>query len=175
MDLRALDRKALDINIALIATINEDEYDLPTPCAKWNVRELVEHLADATFSFAGTTGKSYEEAADAATETFSQPGYLEQTVEFGRFGSVPGRTRLAAHLMDSVLHTWDLNKALGRPTDLDEELAAATFKIVSRMPMGPPYRAEDGVFHEPVPVPETASLTDRLVGLAGRSPGWSRV
>lgn len=174
MDLIALDRKALDINLALIKTIEEDQCGLRTPCDKWNVGELLQHLTDSTWSFAGLKNEGgYPQAADAAIETFSADGYLDKPVDFGTFGEMPGRWKVASHLVDTVVHTWDLQKALNLQVNLDEELAAAALKIVERMPNTPATRGPDAAFHDAVPIADTATLTDRLIALSGRSPAWA--
>jgi hypothetical protein len=67
------------------------------------------------------------------------------------------------------MHSWDLARALGVDFDLGEERCAATLAGMEQM--------EDairgsGQFGPRVPVPETASAQDRLIGFIGRDPGW---
>ncbi|GLZ32467.1 TIGR03086 family protein [Lentzea sp. NBRC 105346] len=175
MDLLALDRKALDVNLKLIATIDESQYDLRTPCDKWTIGQLLDHLKESTFGFAQLPNEgTYADAADAVTQTFGKPGYLDELMEFASFGQMPGRWKVASHLVDTVVHAWDLNKALGRPADLDEELAAAALKIAERLPDTPAVRGPDAAFHYPVETPNTATLTDRLVAVTGRKPNWDQ-
>jgi uncharacterized protein (TIGR03083 family) len=173
MDLRALDRKALDVTLDLIATIRPEQYELRTPCHRWNIGELLDHMTEATFGFAEKPNEgTYEQAATAVTETFGRDGYLEELKEFGRFGQLPGKMKIRMHLVDTVVHAWDLNKALGRPADLDPELAEAALAITSRLPDTPEIRGPEAPFGHPVPIADTASLTDRLIAMTGRSPAW---
>jgi uncharacterized protein (TIGR03083 family) len=173
MDLRELDRRALDVNLDLIATIEPAQYGLTTPCDRWTIGDLLQHLIDATYNFAGGGEGDYRAAADAVTRTFTRDGFLDEVSEFGRFGPMRGKVKVATHLVDTVVHAWDLNKALGRDSELDPELAAAALRIAERLPDAPGVRGPDAAFHERIPVPDNASLTDRLVAVCGRSPGWS--
>ncbi|TWP51504.1 TIGR03086 family protein [Lentzea tibetensis] len=174
MDLRALNRQALDVNLELIATIRPDQYELRTPCAKWNIGELLQHLVDSTYGFAGQPADgSYADAAEAVTRKFNSDGYLDEVADFGTFGKLPGSVKVGVHLVDTVVHAWDLNRALGRPADLDPVLAQAALKLAERLPDTPQVRGPEAAFNHPVQIADDASLTDRLIAMSGRTPTWA--
>ena len=83
---------------------------------------------------------------------------------------MPGMLVVDFAMADAVTHGWDLAAALGQPLGLDERLVA----VVHERWDGEP--AEIGrtydVFGPRVDVPADAPVTDRLLGLFGRDPGW---
>jgi uncharacterized protein (TIGR03086 family) len=185
MDLLDLNRSALDLNLELWADVGEDQLDLPTPCAGWTVYELMRHQVETTLSFtAAALGTkpaapadddmrtAYRAAADAATAAFRQDGFLDRTTEFPGFGPRRGRDLVAAHFVDNLVHAWDLRRALGADATLDPDLATAAHRMALHYPTTPDVRGPGGAFAHPVEVPEDAPITDRLVGLLGRSPTW---
>lgn len=186
MDLLDLNRSALDLNLKLVADLEEPHLDLPTPCAGWTVYELLRHQVEGTLAFAaGVRGTAveapasddlvvaYRVAADAATEAFAADGALEREAEFPGYGLRKGKTLVAGHFVDTLVHVWDLCRALGIDSTLDEELATAAYRMARHYPTTPDVRGPGAAFALPVDVPEDAPITDRLVGLLGRSPAWS--
>ncbi|MCS7483422.1 TIGR03086 family metal-binding protein [Umezawaea endophytica] len=182
LDLVELDRRACELNFSLIDGLGEAELDLATPCVEWTVRELIQHQVESTTAFtAGTGGASwdvarvplgadplgvYQAAVSEAWATFDRAGMLEGEWEFPGFGRQSGRTLVAAHFVDNLIHAWDLARALGQEYEFEEDLADAALRITRRYPPG------IASFAPPVDVPDTASTTDRLVGRLGRSPRW---
>lgn len=185
MDLLDLNRSSLDLNLELMAELDESHLDLATPCAGWTVYELLRHQVETTLSFAAAVNRTavdepasddpltaYRAAADAATEAFRADGVLERDAEFPGYGRRPGRHLVAAHFVDGLVHSWDLRRAIGVDSTLDPELATAAFRMARHYPATPDVRGPGAAFALPVPVPEDAPITDRLVGLLGRSPHW---
>ncbi|MFT7835521.1 TIGR03086 family metal-binding protein [Saccharothrix sp. BKS2] len=185
MNLLELNRAALDLTLELWAELDEEHLGLPTPCAGWTVRELMRHQVEVTAGFAaaalGTAPGgpasddalvAYRAAADAATAAFRADGFLDRTAVFPGFGPRPARELVAAHFVDNLVHAWDLRRALGVDAALDPELAGAAHRMALRYPTTPDVRGPGAPFAHPVGVPEDAPVTDRLVGLLGRSPSW---
>ena len=76
-----------------LETVADNEWRLPTPCTDWDVRGLVNHLVTAdTMSVRLLAGASREEVV----------------ASIGR-----------DHLGDTLLHTWDLARAIGGDDVLD--------------------------------------------------------
>ena len=67
------------------------------------------------------------------------------------------------------LHTWDLAKALGRPFNMPEEIAASTLEMMQQF-YNPDQRGTGKAFGHAVPCPESAPVQDRLIALSGRQP-----
>ncbi|MBW4719722.1 TIGR03086 family metal-binding protein [Saccharothrix obliqua] len=185
MDLLDLDRAAVDRNLELLATLEPGHYDLPTPCAGWTVRDLVRHLADMAVAFdagarlaaprATVTADlraSYAAANELVTEAFHAEGFLDREAELPGFGAYPGRSLVAAHFVDNVVHSWDLNRALGRDAEVPAEFALAAHEIAARYPDTPAVRGPGAAFAPEVAARADATPTDRLVALLGRTPDW---
>jgi uncharacterized protein (TIGR03086 family) len=84
-----------------------------------------------------------------------------------------GDAALAMILGEYVLHGWDLARALGRPWAPPPAACEAALQFFEAM-IVPAYRVGEGAFFGPeVPVPAGANPLDRLLGFAGRDPGWA--
>ena len=182
LDLVELDRRACELNVSLIEGMSAAELDMATPCVEWTVRELIQHQVDSTVAFtAGARGapldvtgspvgsdplEVYQAAVSEAWAAFDTAGMLDAEWDFPGFGRQSGRVLVAAHFVDNLVHAWDLGRALGQGYVFEDDVADAALRITRHYPPG------IASFAPPVPVPETASTTDRLVGRLGRSPRW---
>lgn len=160
----------------------------PTPCAEFDVSQLVGHLqgvvrrvgvvmAGRPFESAPTHVDSVEWLADwragrAETEAvLADDAALEREVSVP-WGRVPGAAALGGYVGELTVHAWDLARTIGREDLLVDELAEASL---------PPYRqvlpadARGGAipFGPVVPVSDDAGAYARLVAWTGRDPGWS--
>ena len=55
--------QALELTGRLVAGVKPDQWDLPTPCTEWNVRQLVDHLVSGQQLFARVLrGEPFEQA-----------------------------------------------------------------------------------------------------------------
>jgi uncharacterized protein (TIGR03086 family) len=82
--------------------------------------------------------------------------------------ALPAEVAGVVALDELVIHGWDLAKATGRPAGYDGPGLEAVHGMVQH------FRAEgaEGLFGPLVPIPDDAPLLDRILGLAGRDPGW---
>jgi uncharacterized protein (TIGR03086 family) len=182
MHLLELDRRACELNLELIEGLTAEKLNMATPCVEWTVRELLQHQVDSTLSFtAGARGLptdglaqplgddplgTYKSAVEEAWAAFDTAGLLDREVEFPGYGTQSGRTLVAAHFVDNLVHAWDLARALGRDYSLDREMADAALRVAQHYPTG------IAAFAPPVAVADDAPITDRLVARLGRSPRW---
>jgi uncharacterized protein (TIGR03086 family) len=176
----------------ILSRISPQELDHATPCASWNVRDLVNHIVGSTFWFAATvetgfapgtendiggpdiTGgdimTEFAEGSRRAVAAFSAPGAMEKTLKLP-FGEMPGAAFVMMAANDLFQHGWDLAKATAQATDLDPEVAEQLLGFV-RAAIPETFRGPDrqAPFGPVVAVPETASVPDQLAGFLGRTP-----
>ena len=187
-DLGAVHTRALEQAYDVITRIRADQLTSPTPCTKWNTRELANHLVGANWMMSavgkrekvGRVGLppdllgddpagAYKASSRAAAEEFYSPGALDRTWALP-IGDVPGAMARNIHLLETVLHTWDLAKATGQTDRLDPELAEAGYGIAVAI-LQPQFRNDEGDPFAPlVAVSDAAPIYDRLAGFAGRTP-----
>ncbi|WP_327085583.1 TIGR03086 family metal-binding protein [Nonomuraea sp. NBC_01738] len=183
--MRDLDRRALDIAGEVIAHVTPADLDRPTPCAAWNLGELLRHLISENRAFADAAGtrarwpvedtdltRAYHDSAAAVTEAFAAPDLYDRQIEVGEFGAFPGRIAVGMHFIDFLLHGWDVAASIGVPYRPDPELAGSALAMAARWPDTPKTRGLGAPFGDRVPVPGDAPDFDRLLGLLGRSPSW---
>ena len=85
--------------------------------------------------------------------------------------SGPGATGMV--LGEYVVHGWDLATALGRPWTPPQDAVATAHAFFAGVVV-PEYRGPDGGFFlDEVHVADDAPALDRLLGFAGRVPGWT--
>ena len=162
-----------------VAGVTDDQLTAPTPCAEWDVRELMDHVIGDTWMFAAALGgpaadddpaaagaDRFRAAADALQNTLREPGALDRTAQLP-IGPVPGSALVGIALLDILVHGWDLAKATGQDTAVAGPLAE-TVLAFARQAVGPEMRA--AYFAEPVPIDDEARPIDRLVAFLGRQP-----
>ncbi|MGH9028831.1 MAG: TIGR03086 family metal-binding protein [Acidimicrobiales bacterium] len=90
--------------------------------------------------------------------------------------SVPGSDQmdlervLPALTTDVVVHTWDLARSLGVDPALDEALCKECLDTV--IPNEERMRAGE-MFASPLPVPDGAGVSTKLIAFCGRDPSWT--
>ena len=189
-DTVALLERALDQTAGLIAAIEPDQAGLATPCAGWDVRALVSHLAgqDLRNFLVAARGEAadwqtsaeeigedwaaaFGERAEALRATW-RAADLDRPVA-GPGGEAPLRARADHQITELAVHDWDLARATGQVlARLDPALAEHALNW-SRGMLRPEFRGPDKGFGVEVPVPDDAPVYDRLAGWFGRDPGWT--
>ena len=188
-DTIALLERALDQTAGLIAPIDASQAGLATPCAGWDLRALVSHLAgqDLRNFLVSARGESadWQTPADEIGDDWAavfrdraeslraawRAADLDRLVA-GPGGEAPLRLRADQQITELAVHDWDLAKATGQPTRLDPALAEHALRW-SRQMLRPEFRGPDKAFGVEVLVPEDAPVYDRLAGWFGRDPGWT--
>jgi uncharacterized protein (TIGR03086 family) len=174
MDLWELTRRAHQDTTKIIGRLTAEDWDRPTPCSEWTVRDVVEHLIDNNDRFAAlAVGRpqhrsgSYEESSAEFLDAFDAEA-RSKALDFRQFGVLPGRIGLGVLFVDVLVHAWDIDTALGREHHWDDELATAALGFASRYPDVAPVRGPGGAFADAVDVPSGARPGDRLIALLGR-------
>ncbi len=173
-----------------IAAVGPDQWSAPTPCADWDVRALVNHVAgellwippllegktiaevgerfdgDVLGADPGSTWKSAGTGAQASAE---EAGAQERTVHLS-FGDFAGGDYLGQVTSDVIIHTWDLARAIGA----DDRFEPSLLDFVSGF-LGPQIEAwrSAGAFG-PAAATKAADAQDELLAQTGRSPDWNR-
>ncbi|WP_395570383.1 TIGR03086 family metal-binding protein [Streptomyces sp. BK79] len=182
----ALIEAAARQTVPVVRGIGDDALIVPTPCADYDVRALVDHLhhvvvqfqelaakREADFSTTPSTVRPDTDwRAEFARETgalvtaWAAPGAEEGTS--GQLG-LPARTVAHMALLDLTVHAWDLAVATGQPYEADPEVVAELVDAVEAMA---PQAREYGVFGPEVPVPARATALERVLAMTGRDPRW---
>jgi uncharacterized protein (TIGR03086 family) len=85
------------------------------------------------------------------------------------YGQISLSTALRMHIVDYVIHGWDVAAALGVPFEVSSDLASAAYEIMLGFPDGPRPNKAFGV---KVSVSSSASALDQFLGYVGRDPAW---
>jgi uncharacterized protein (TIGR03086 family) len=187
MDLRDAHGQAIDVFDRAVHKVGLTDWDSPTPCGDWNVRELVNHivvdqlwvpdvldgrtLAEVGDKFDGDQLhddplEAWRAASDVARSAWLRPGVLDSTVHLSS-GDQPAAEYGWQMTTDLTVHGWDLATALGADAAIPDELAEALLAFIE--PQKDAWSAT-GLFGTPVAVPDDAPPSARLVGLLGRQP-----
>ncbi|MEW2631567.1 TIGR03086 family metal-binding protein [Streptomyces sp. NPDC048389] len=178
--------EALALFTDRVHAVRDGQWDDPTPCSEWSVRDLVNHLTaeqlwvpdlvtdGATIEDIGDAyegdvlgehpKRSWDAAARAARKAFSDEGAMEGTVQLS-YGETPTTAYCSQMISDAVVHTWDLSRAIGAEERLPDALVAFTLGEVG------PYASElskSGLFAPPIEPPPGDDPQTRLLAMMGR-------
>jgi uncharacterized protein (TIGR03086 family) len=197
-DVRPFHRAAVQASVGVVAAVTRDDLHRPTPCAGWNLLDLLAHMTAQHHGFAAAArgrgdnevvwaaeravdavatdpGGTYAAAAADVLDAFAADGVLEASFalpEFGPGAAFPGAIAIGFHFVDYVVHGWDVARSIGAPLALSDDVVAAVLPLVFVVPDGE-YRTTDGApFGPAVAAPDGASDLDRILSHLGRLPGW---
>lgn len=182
-------------SVDLVDRIRDDQWDRPTPCAQWNLRQLVQHMTSENRGFAAAAGGEkadrtpwtfhpvdpdlrvdFARSADQVVAAFGADGVLDGTFwlplihETRQF---PARQAVSFHLLDYVVHGWDVAAATGQPVAVEDDLVAAVLEIAEREVPDTERRLNPRSSFKPgIQVRAAAPAHDRLLAWLGRSPRW---
>lgn len=182
------DRQAVRLTVELAEQAGPADADRPTPCAGWNLTQLMAHLASQQVGFAaaarghgadlqvwGPTDLGYRQAAEDAVAAFAEPGLAERRFDLPEIrsgGGFPAPMAVSFHLIDNVVHAWDLAVTLGRQVPVPDELARAALPVARAVPTGASRNQPGAAFAPDLPVPDGASALEEILLLLGRDPAW---
>lgn len=174
-----------------LSQVNDDQWDLSTPCSEWTVRDLTNHVLLGTrMSVQLLAGRSQQEViaglgddlmagnqdpiadfvalAAQMQEGFAAPNGLEGTVDHP-MGEIPRTMFVGFRIMDNATHAWDLARAIGADDTLDSDLVQRMWDDIQPMAGG---LGELGIFGESSSgdVADDAPLQTRFLDLVGRRP-----
>jgi uncharacterized protein (TIGR03086 family) len=144
MELITLHERAVEYWLARVDAVSGDQWDDPTPCTQWSVRDLVNHVAaEDLWAVPLLGGKTIQEVGSKfdgdvlGHDPVGQARAAAQEAQAVTQATVPGggvvhlsygeedlgeyvRQLCAEHL----IHGWDLAAATGGDTSMDDQLVA---------------------------------------------------
>ncbi|AUY50565.1 TIGR03086 family metal-binding protein [Streptomyces sp. CB01881] len=204
MILLELHTRSLELAGKVVATVQPEQLVLATPCAGWTLRRLLEHVVGQHRGFAaaargagpdpalwrdvpvdGDPAGAFRLSAGELTAAFAEAhaapraGHGLWLPEIRDGAAFPLRQAVGFHLLDTLVHAWDVAAALGTPkevagaVDADEWLASALLSAAVLVPAAPEDRVPGAAFRKPRQWPRGAGSFDRVLALLGRDPGWA--
>jgi uncharacterized protein (TIGR03086 family) len=176
----------------VLAGVSVADLDGATPCASWQVREVINHLVSGAGWFAtiAATGETpsggsagdepnfsagdfkdvFAEGSARCVAAFEADGAMERIMKLP-FGEMPGSAFVNLATVDTFAHGWDLAKATGQSTDLNPELAAQLLVIAQGF-LPDTLRGAEGEapFGPELEAPAGACAADQLAAFLGRQP-----
>jgi uncharacterized protein (TIGR03086 family) len=190
MHVTDLHRRSVEGFMARVEAVDGGAWAGPTPCADWDVRDLVNHVVNEDlWTVPLMEGATIEEvgsrfdgdllgddpvtvtraACDTATMAAASGIVAGRTVHLS-FGDTPAEEYAYQLAADHVIHGWDLAVATGGDRSIDPDVVealAAWFADREEL-----YRGAGAIG----PRPDGATVDDpqaRLLVAFGRDPGWS--
>jgi uncharacterized protein (TIGR03086 family) len=185
MQLLDAHRRAMTEFDRRVRRVRDDQWDAPTPCREWMVRDLLNHLVAeqlwAPWLLDGATldevGDRYDgdvlgtdpvaawaAASARARRAWAKPGATTGEVNVTG-GVIPAEHYGWQMTLDLAVHAWDLARGIGADDRLDSELVEAVHTVFA--PQVPAWQ-DLGIFDPPLPVPDDADPQTRLLALLGR-------
>ena len=160
--------------------VQPDQWDAPTPCEDFTVRQLVEHAIDVQRQVPKGLGAhpdidtplgddpaaAWGKIVAAADAALRSEGALDRAVPFFG-GERPVREALGIPTSDLLVHTWDLSRAIGADETLPAEIVAHVYERMK--PMDAMLR-QSGMFAAKVEVAADADVQTQFIAFTGRTP-----
>lgn len=198
-DVRPFHRIAVLNSIAVVDSVRAADLEAPTPCAGWNLADLLAHMtaqhrgfaaaargfgddadvwrADAVMAaLAADPGGTYADAARDVLAAFADDATLQASfalLDFGPNATFPGAIAIGFHFIDYVVHGWDVAESLGVAYTLPDDVVDAALPLAFAVPDGDFRETPDAPFARAVDAPSATNL-DRILRHLGRSPDWAR-
>jgi uncharacterized protein (TIGR03086 family) len=166
---------------AIVGNIGDADLTRPTPCAKFAVADVLEHMIAGASAFApgfrgdgsapnpptaGTVFDRWNAAMGALMESVHTDGAQDNKIS-SPFGEVTGGFFARYVAVDGITHAWDLAVATGQSFDPPAELVAE-IDAFARELLGPDLRDGD-TFAAATEPPADATPIERLVAFTGRT------
>jgi uncharacterized protein (TIGR03086 family) len=193
-DLVAADAIAVRETVRLVAGLTSENLSLPTPCDGWDLGTLLTHMTVQHRGFAAAGAdprvwemppggrfpdlvRAYAASAELVLAAFAAPGALDRDFalpEISPSRTFKGRIAIGFHLVDYVVHGWDVATAAGLPFALPLTVLETTLPLARAVPDGPLRLAPGAAFAPALLVPADADpLTEILLRLGRKIVGGS--
>jgi uncharacterized protein (TIGR03086 family) len=190
--IREADAAAVRATVAVVAKISAEDLGRPTPCAAWNLGALLAHMAGQHYGFAAAAAgqggdlavwrpvplgddfvRGYAAAADAVIDAFAVEGVLDRPFEVPEISTeraFPGRVAIGFHLVDYVVHGWDVATSIDADWDLPDDVVAAALPLARAVPGGTAREVPGAAFAPALPVAGDATPMQEILAVLGRTP-----
>jgi uncharacterized protein (TIGR03086 family) len=157
--------------------VGDEQWEKPTPCDDWTVRQLVEHTLGWQAEGGGllgadtAPGDDWDRIRAAFDALLSDPAQLAGNV--AEFGGIPKENLVGFLIGDLLIHSWDLARSIGVGDSLPPDVVAATTDGLHHVPPGL-LRGTNPLGQKmmaaAVEVPADASPQDKMLAFTGRRP-----
>jgi uncharacterized protein (TIGR03086 family) len=171
-----LDR-ALSYTRVTLSDVTDADLLRRTPCAAWDLGQLLAHMEDALDAFAeGAHGSvALQDRVPATVRVANLQRKACALLETWR-GAAPDHVNIGEHSLDTpvvvlaaaleiTVHGWDVGQAVGSDRRIPDSLARRLLPVAEAL-------VADGdrgdLFGTPRPVPSNATDEERLLGFLGR-------
>jgi uncharacterized protein (TIGR03086 family) len=132
-----LDTAAAGLTRAIHAADERDAWDAHSPCEGWTAGDVADHVIDNYVSVARRLGREltksgdrvqdWATARDTVLRAAMRDGALDSLIT-SPDGEMPLGRFLAVYMeVDTLVHTWDIARAVGADESLDEEVCRRCF------------------------------------------------
>ncbi|WP_167105876.1 TIGR03086 family metal-binding protein [Mycobacterium sp. DL592] len=199
LDILPLHRIAVAASVDAVAQVNLEQLGDPTPCAEWNLAELIAHMIVQNRGFAAAARgqgadltvwdpttvisdvirhplTAYAESANEVLDAFAGDGVLDipfALPELGPDATFPASMAIGFHFVDSVVHGWDVSRASGQTFELPDDVLTAVLPLALAVPGGSFRTANGSSFQPAITTDDGANGMDQVLAYLGRSPGWT--
>lgn len=157
--------------------VTDSQWEKPTPCEEWTVRQLVDHTLDwqaegGRLIGAGTApGDDWDGIRAAYDALLSGPSPLTGSVP--EFGGIPKQDLLGFLIGDLLIHSWDLARSIGADETLPPDAVEATTAGLHHVPpalLRGTNPLGQKMMAAAVEVPASAGPQDKMLAFTGRRP-----
>lgn len=192
-------RAAVLASMTVVDAVTLHQLTLPTPCAGWNLADLLTHMTAQHHGFAAAArgngadadvwrterfaraiaddpAGTYAAAARDVLAAFDAAGIDEKPFAMPEFGPdvvIPGEQAIGFHFVDYAVHAWDVAVTIGVPFALPDDVIAALVPVAMAVPDGDFRDADGSPFARALPSTDGDDFARVLTHL-GRDPGWSQ-
>jgi uncharacterized protein (TIGR03086 family) len=199
LDLRSMHRIAVLASVDVVAAVTVDDLPRLTPCAGWNLADLLTHMTVQHHGFAAAArgqgadpaiwqpatvadavasdpAVTYSAAAADVIDAFAGAdvlGAMFALPEFGPGATFPGSLAIGFHFVDYVVHAWDVARTMDYPFELPADVVAAALPVAFAVPDEELRTAPNAPFRPAIQSTDQADDLGRILAYLGRSPEWT--
>lgn len=168
----------------VLGAVDVSQMNDPTPCAQWNVSQLINHIVGGQFYFLGILAgeirdeeptnfsagdflKAFDRGSRLCVDAFGYEGVMSEILTLPST-EITGYSFVRVAATDIFVHGWDLARAISLSTDLSADLAAKLL-VAAKLAIPPIVRSASGApFAPEQTVPTGVSEADQLAAYLGR-------